>query len=283
MTRKGLIFLGVTVAVILMVGIGIRLLFFPDSSRVPKKSGARAVPSAQRAVPRSVGSKSLLARAKKLEAQGSLLEAKQLYQRILQQTSESRISSQVTKRLGEVNLELLLSSRETPEAITYTVKGGDTLFKISKKFSTTVELLKVANGLESDLIRVGQRLKVTKAKFNLIIDKSQNLLTLKNKEEVLKVYRCSTGKEGVTPTGKFRIASRLVDPAWKGIYPSDHPENPLGSRWLGFDLQEYGIHGTRDPKSIGKPVTKGCVRLKNADVEELFTLLPKGTQVTIVD
>lgn len=211
------------------------------------------------------------------------MEAKQLYQQILQQTSESRISSRVTKRLGEVNLELLFSSRETPEAITYTVKGGDTLFKISKKFSTTVELLKVANGLESDLIRVGQRLKVTKAKFNLIIDKSQNILTLKNGEEVLKVYRCSTGKEGVTPTGKFRIASRLVDPAWKGIYPPDHPENPLGSRWLGFDLPEYGIHGTRDPRSIGKPVTKGCVRLKNADVEELFTLLPKGTQVTIVD
>ena len=153
----------------------------------------------------------------------------------------------------------------------------------SKEFSTTVELLKAANDLESDLIRVGQQLKVTKAKFNLLVDKSQNTLTLKDGKEILKVYHCSTGKEGVTPTGNFQIASRLIDPAWKGIYPPEHPENPLGSRWLGFDLPEYGIHGTRDPDSIGKPVTRGCVRLKNADVEELFTLLPKGTQVRIVE
>jgi lipoprotein-anchoring transpeptidase ErfK/SrfK len=82
------------------------------------------------------------------------------------------------------------------------------------------------------------------------------------------------------------VANRIIDPPWysqEGLIPPDDPRNILGSRWLGFDLPGYGIHGTTDPASIGKPVTQGCVRLANADVEELFILLPEGTPVTIVE
>ena len=121
------------------------------------------------------------------------------------------------------------------------------------------------------------------ARFSLIADKSQNTLTLKNGEEVLKVYRCSTGAGGITPTGPFKITSRMIDPVWKGIVAPGDAVNPLGTRWLGFDLPQYGIHGTNDPSSIGQPVTKGCVRLLNSDVEELYALLPEGTSVTIVE
>jgi lipoprotein-anchoring transpeptidase ErfK/SrfK len=52
---------------------------------------------------------------------------------------------------------------------------------------------------------------------------------------------------------------------------------------MGFDLPAYGIHGTTEPQSLGKQVTQGCVRMSNADVEQLFIIVPIGTEVTIVD
>ena len=174
----------------------------------------------------------------------------------------------------------------SPDATAYVIQSGDTLSKIARRFHTTVELLKISNGLTDDRIRPGQRLKIATTSFSVVVDKSQNTLTLKNGEEVLKVYSCSTGKEGVTPTGTFKIVNRMVDPPWyshEGVIPPGDPRNVLGSRWLGLDVPEYGIHGTTDPTSIGKPVTKGCVRLANSDVEELFNLLPEGTPVSIVE
>jgi lipoprotein-anchoring transpeptidase ErfK/SrfK len=51
---------------------------------------------------------------------------------------------------------------------------------------------------------------------------------------------------------------------------------------MGFDTDpHYGIHGTLHPEAIGQQVTDGCVRLKNEDVEELFDIIPVGTQVVI--
>ena len=54
-------------------------------------------------------------------------------------------------------------------------------------------------------------------------------------------------------------------------------KNPAG------DGRGLGIHGSKDPSSIGKSVSAGCVRMHNADVEELYGLLPVGTPVTVVD
>ena len=52
---------------------------------------------------------------------------------------------------------------------------------------------------------------------------------------------------------------------------------------MGIDVPGYGIHGTTEPESIGYQATEGCVRMHNSDVEELFTIVPPGTEVIIVD
>lgn len=243
------------------------------------EGGAATHPSA----PMNESDRVLLARAETALAKNSLLEARQLYQQALQQNPDAKTAAAAQERLGQVNVRLFFSPVMTPEAAPYTVEPGDTLGKIARRAGTTVELLRASNGTRGDLIRAGQQLKVTRARFNVVVDKSQNTLTLKNGEEVVKVYRCSTGAGGITPAGTFKITSRMVDPVWKGVVSPADPENPLGSRWMGFDIPEYGIHGTHEPDSIGKPVTKGCVRLLNPDAEELYTLLPEGTPVTVVD
>ncbi|KPK42242.1 MAG: hypothetical protein AMJ78_03210 [Omnitrophica WOR_2 bacterium SM23_29] len=129
-------------------------------------------------------------------------------------------------------------------------------------------------------------MKVVTKKFGIVIDKSQNVLFLKQDEEVLKAYMVSSGENNSTPTGTFKIVTKLVNPVWYSagaVVPPDSPENILGSRWLGISKSGYGIHGTTDPSTIGKQVTAGCIRMLNSDIEELYTILPEGTEVIIVD
>ena len=56
-----------------------------------------------------------------------------------------------------------------------------------------------------------------------------------------------------------------------------------GVRCMEKELAGYGIHGTTEPESIGYQCTEGCVRMRNADVEELFAVLPVGAEVTVID
>ena len=147
-------------------------------------------------------------------------------------------------------------------------------------------LIKRINNLSSDTIRAGSRLKIWTEDFNVLVDKSQNILILKFGEEVIKTYKVSTGKDNSTPIGSFKIKDRIINPVWYkqgAIVMPESPDNILGTRWLGFDLAGYGIHGTTDPSTIGQQVTQGCIRMHNEEVEELFLFLPTGSQVTIID
>ncbi|MBI3991430.1 MAG: L,D-transpeptidase family protein [Candidatus Omnitrophica bacterium] len=157
---------------------------------------------------------------------------------------------------------------------------------MAKKFNTTVELLQKSNRLKSDLIYAGQKLKVHTAKFSVVVDRSGNTLFLKSGEEAVKVYRVATGKDNRTPLGTFTIINKLVNPVWfkvGAIVPSGSPENLLGTRWMGLSKRGYGVHGTVNEQSIGNHVTEGCVRMANHDVEELFSIVPVGTEITIID
>ena len=118
------------------------------------------------------------------------------------------------------------------------------------------------------------------------MDKSQNQLLLTEENQFIKTYPVATGKDNSTPVGTFKIVTRIPNPVWYkqgAVVPRDSVENILGTRWLGISKQGYGIHGSVDPSAIGKQVTAGCVRMSNSDVEELFDIVPVGTEVTIVD
>ena len=124
------------------------------------------------------------------------------------------------------------------------------------------------------------------AKFSVVVDKSQNILLLKQNDDVIKTYKVATGLNNCTPVGTFKITTKLVDPVWYktgAAVPPGSPENILGTRWMGLSKEGYGIHGTTDPSSLGKQATAGCVRMLNSEVEELYGILPEGTEVTIVD
>lgn len=220
------------------------------------------------------------------EAQRHWAEARAAYETVLERFPDSPLLAQTQTALGEVNIALLYSPETTALQTTYQVKPGDTLGQIASATHTTTEFIKKANGLAGDVIHPGQRFNVPKGRFSVVVDKSQNQLLLTLENRFLKLYTVATGKENSTPVGTFKVVTKLQNPVWYkqgAVVPADSPENILGTRWMGWDKAGYGIHGSVDPNAMGQQVTAGCVRMTNPEVEELFALIPVGTDVTIVD
>jgi lipoprotein-anchoring transpeptidase ErfK/SrfK len=224
--------------------------------------------------------------AKEMENKQDFYQAKLLYQQLVAEHSGSPEIMTWQKKLEDLNIKLLFSPALTPKSTLYEIKPGDTLTKIAREFKTTVELIQKANGINDAKIMPGQKIKVWIVPFSISIDKSQNILILKSDEEIIKTYTVATGADNSTPVGKFKIVNKLANPTWfkaGAVVAPDSPENILGSRWMGINMVGYGIHGTTDPQSVGKQVTQGCVRMVNSDVEELYTIVPEGTEVIIAD
>jgi len=267
----------ISLVVIFMV-VGVGLLF-----KMKQKGN---VPEGSQPQENSQEIKQLINDAKGAEDKQDILAARDIYKKLVLDAPENTNSLNWQKKVEDFNLKLLFSNKIIPGSESYEVQPGDSLAKIAAKFKTTVDLIKKSNNLADDRIFAGQKLKVWTLPFNILVDKSQNVLLLKTGDEVFKTYRVSTGANNCSPVGTFKIKNKIIKPVWynpQPILPED-PRNVLGTRWMGFDTApRYGIHGTIDPASIGTQATQGCVRMLNSEVEELYVIIPEGTEVTIID
>lgn len=93
--------------------------------------------------------------------------------------------------------------------------------------------------------------------------------------------------------GEQRVTQKRVDPPWTptaemrrenpsipATVPGGDPKNPMGARALYLGSTLYRIHGTDAPSTIGQNVSRGCVRMHNAHVIELYERIPVGAKVT---
>lgn len=80
-----------------------------------------------------------------------------------------------------------------------------------------------------------------------------------------------------TPTPTMRAEN----PRLPSYVPGGHPLNPLGVRALYLGSSTYRIHGTDAPWTIGQAVSKGCIRMFNEDVLDLYPRIAVGTRVTV--
>jgi len=192
--------------------------------------------------------------------------------------------------LSELAMPLLASERPMAEKIEYTVQSGDYLGKLAATFNTPVALIAKANQIQGATIRIGETLRLFDGNnhpFALTISKSRNDLLVTLDGKFFKRYQVSTGEHSKTPTGTFKIIDKIAQPAWHkpggAAIPYGDPGNLLGTHWLALDLPGYGIHGTWEPETLGRQSSAGCIRMLNANVEELYTILPRGTLVTIIE
>ena len=107
-------------------------------------------------------------------------------------------------------------------------------------------------------------------------------------------YRVAVGRPGKQWFGEARVDGKYVRPAWSppaevrrdnprlpDVIPGGSPGNPMGARALTLDLDEYAIHGTNRPASIGTFASYGCIRMLNEDIVDLYDQVHVGTRVVV--
>lgn len=228
----------------------------------------------------------------------NFLAARRLAHEIIDHPTVQRFSStwyKAARIVSETNTAIINSDIPAPEKERYEIQQGDSLVKIARKFNTTIGALVRGNKeIDSDRATIypGTTLSIYRGDWSIKVRKDEMLLLLMDGDKLFKVYPAALGKGGRTPTGTFVISNKLREPDWTPpgrVIPYGDPENILGTRWLGFSptgetdqaLTGYGIHGTWDPESIGTNASRGCVRLTNEDVEELYDIVPTGVEVII--
>ena len=131
--------------------------------------------------------------------------------------------------------------------------------------------------------------------YVIAVSKGERLVRLyapvAGKSKAVLKFKVAVGAPSFpTPSGKFTIVNMQKDPWW---YPpaSDWakdsepvppgPSNPLGTRWMGLDRQDIGLHGTPDSSSLGGYASHGCIRMFIPSAEKLYSLVDVGTPVVI--
>ena len=123
------------------------------------------------------------------------------------------------------------------------------------------------------------------AKRVIVVSLEDRKLALVEDGQMKKVYTVAVGKPTTpSPTGTFTIARRVKNPVYQheGKVVQPGPANPVGSRWMGLNVKGYGIHGTNEPKSIGKAASHGCIRMAKKDLEEMYEMVHVGDTVELV-
>lgn len=272
----------------------------PADSSVPAPApvyepAASVSPSAPATVPVAAASdlsaQQKFTRAQSLAASGNLLSARDLLGEVISTTTDNSLKNNAVRVQGRLNMQLFLSDAPMPEKTTYVIQPGDSLDKISRVNKTTVDLIRKMNGIEGNLIYPGRRILIPAAPFILNVDKSDRTLDLTINGKILKRYSVGLGVNGKTPAGRFVTVVHQTNPDWTppggGIIPFGDPRNILGTRWMSIqdstrpELKGFGIHGTPLRDSIGSETSNGCVRMLNEEVEELYLLIPRGTEVVI--
>jgi lipoprotein-anchoring transpeptidase ErfK/SrfK len=162
--------------------------------------------------------------------------------------------------------------------------------------------------LNNDIRNLERRIeRLTPGNAYLVVNTTENKFALYRNRQLIREGMCSTGSmislqgEGDqrwffrTPRGDYRVQAKLENPIWRKpdwafvedglpVPPGDHhsrfERGVLGDYALTLG-DGYMIHGTLYQRFIGLPVTHGCIRMLDDDLEIVFNTLPSGAKVFI--
>ncbi|MEP1205710.1 MAG: L,D-transpeptidase [Rhizobiaceae bacterium] len=154
--------------------------------------------------------------------------------------------------------------------------------------------------------RAGARIKViapgkkaSKKVHYIVADKGRKQVQAYDRNgKLVASYPATIGSASTpSPSGTHSIDRIALDPEYtynpkKNFQQGDNdkilriapgPNGPVGSVWIALSKPSYGIHGTPNPRTIGKTSSNGCIRLTNWDAQELAGLVRKGVTVEFVE
>jgi len=170
------------------------------------------------------------------------------------------------------------------------------------------EMLSFRNKINQEISILDRKLNARRpGSFYLVINSASNEFVLYRGTEVIRKDKCSTGsyvllKNGEdqqwmfkTPKGEFRIQYKTTDPVWKKpdwAFVEEGLPVPSANHHTRFEYSVLGdyalsigdgylIHGTLYQRFLGLPVTHGCVRLNDENLELVYKSLQVGSKVYI--
>jgi len=238
----------------------------------------------------------ILKTAQKDIAEGRVVAARDSLNDILNMAMEESLREQIKKQMsGLANNWLFGRTVQLGDNLcsTYKVQPGDILSQVAAGFKVPYQFLMRINNIPSEKsLQAGQVIKDVHGPFHAVVYRSSYTMDLYLQNVYVKSYRIGLGKEGhETPLGLWRakIGGKLIKPTWTDpetgkTYHADDPDYPLGSGWIaleGIDSRTRGIegiafHGTNDEKTIGTKSSRGCIRLYNGDLVELYDMFAEG-------
>lgn len=128
----------------------------------------------------------------------------------------------------------------------------------------------------------------------IVIDTPNRFLYLVQGNGRALRYGIGVGRPGFEWAGMKTVSQKREWPDWRP--PSEMlkrrpdlprhmaggPENPLGARAMYLGSSLYRIHGTNEPQTIGQAVSSGCIRMRNADVVDLYERVKVGSKVVVI-
>lgn len=128
----------------------------------------------------------------------------------------------------------------------------------------------------------------------IVIDTPNKFLYLVEEGGKALRYGIGVGRPGFTWAGVKIITAKHEWPDWRPPeamlkrqpelprFMAGGPQNPLGARAMYLGTTDYRIHGSNEPWTIGHNVSSGCIRLRNADVIDLYNRVNVGTKVVVM-
>jgi L,D-transpeptidase ErfK/SrfK len=190
----------------------------------------------------------------------------------------------------------------------------DTLTDIARRFNVGYEEIVRANpkvdpwipGEGTEIIVPTQFIIPNAPREGIVINVPQMRLfyfppAKKGEPQMVYTHPIGIGRVGwATPQGSTKVVRRQKDPTWRPTASiiKEHkeergenlprvvgpgPDNPLGRYAFYLGWPTYMIHGTNKPAGVGLRSSHGCIRLYPEDIELLFSMVPVGTKVTVVN
>ena len=179
-------------------------------------------------------------------------------------------------------------------ARSHTVARGDSLARIAQRFrkeGLAVEdgTIAVLNRIHNpNALQIGQKVKIPVSPITGVLEKRSFGFAIYVGEHLLRLYWVGHGANDHTPLVEFTVGEKQAQPAWTSpdgqVYPYGHPKNILGEYFIKFLHDTYtgfGAHGTTLPGTICTMSSAGCIRMLDADIAELFKILPRGAKVVV--
>ena len=172
-------------------------------------------------------------------------------------------------------------------------RDGHSLWTLARHYHIGDQLVVRINPRAPSLFKV---IDARTAPVTVVISVAHHCLLLWLGSTLLGIYPVASGAVGhQTPLGTTQIAVRVRDPEWRDpatgkVYPPHDPGNFLGGYWLGFaatDARAFrgiGIHGwtaQEEGRWVGQDASHGCIRMRQADLPDVFDLALPGSRVSI--